>query len=635
MVGTRKTTVVSYKDASDSESDAYGRNNSADLKKRKKKRSKRTHNERTTFVDVTLANSKTLPWTVLPLDIVYEIFRWLEPLDLLQLARSTRALRNHLMSKASSNLWKASRLNVIGGTPECPEYLSEPAFARLLFAEECFMRCCSKCLHSSFSTGSYITRKFPEIEDPSLITELLPSACGYRFYVPAIYEMATVIEDYENLILARTPGAKEAFESFKTAEKAKMAVIAKDLIVYNRWHNGRRDLVNARSQELRAKRAEVFTAKLLAEGYDSRDIRSAFWAFTSAPELLEDESGWIAIRSRAVKAVFNRKKERIERERKTLLNRRRTVAINLLMEHPVNINIKGDVFSPSLQEVASTFEPIAFIVDREGDDDVIGEDFEGALEGVEEWVEGWRTKKQIEILQIMVSAGAAAIADPSTEQDFARLKLATTMFLCTTSNRAFHPTSGGLMCSTLLGQRHIRQCRSKGFIWNTACLKYNTDSEEMIRQLVVAVGRDPETTTADQMDDLNARFYCQGCPKWDKLARSWRNCAAHFEDHPLATFQGWLVVPPVDTAKIICLEISNMADDSNRFKCSHNHLDYVSAAHFRRHCLSIHSREFKLEEILVDPLIPPQPISLDGETSEPLPPSSNNIIKRSRRRRRK
>ncbi|KAG8873834.1 hypothetical protein FRB98_008766, partial [Tulasnella sp. 332] len=52
------------------------------------------------------------------------------------------------------------------------------------------------------------------------------------------------------------------------------------------------------------------------------------------------------------------------------------------------------------------------------------------------------------------------------------------------------------------------------------CLSYNTDAVEMVRQLVVPVRHDPEATTAAEMDAHDARFYCQDCPKWDKLASS-------------------------------------------------------------------------------------------------------------------
>ncbi|KAG9008193.1 hypothetical protein FRB93_006761 [Tulasnella sp. JGI-2019a] len=658
MAGTRKTAVISYKELSDSESDTFKHRHPTDLKRRKRKKNKKLHVKNVAPTEGTLTKSITPPWAVFPLDIIHEIFRWLQPIDLLQLARSTRTLRNHLMSKVSLSLWKSSRRNVLGGAPECPEYMSEPAFAQLLFSDECFvcgkktnwmfwevkMRCCNECFSG---------RKFPEIDNTSLVKELLPGISGggsrRRYYIPAIYEIATAIEDHENRTLARVPGAEEAFEEFKMMQKNKVTAMLKDVPVYERWKTTHENLVRARDQELRAKREGVFTTKLLAEGHDPLDIHSAFYAFDTREELTED--GWNAIRRDVAKFVARRKNDRLEWARKSLVNDRRAVAVTVLTAHPIKANIGANAFSPSLREVASGFEPIRLVVDREDNDEVTAEDFDGVLEGVEEWVDEWRIKKRMDLLEIMVSAGAAAIADPPTEQDFSRLKLATTMFSCKTplGLRRCEQAGGGLMCFTLLGRhswrcRTFRRCRSSGFPWYTECLRYSKKAEEMIRQLVVAAGLDPETTTADEMDGLNARFYCQGCPKWDGLPRSWRNCAAHFQEHPFATFQGWVVVPPVDKIKIIRREIHNMADAGCRLKCSlHHHEGYESASSFQRHlrffCRSHpESGELNFEDVLFDPLVPPQPISLDGRTSESMPPPvppSNEISKSSHRRRRR
>lgn len=43
------------------------------------------------------------------------------------------------MSKESKWCWKISRLNIVG-LPECPDNLSEPAFADLAFSECCNVR---------------------------------------------------------------------------------------------------------------------------------------------------------------------------------------------------------------------------------------------------------------------------------------------------------------------------------------------------------------------------------------------------------------------------------------------------------------------------------------------------------------
>ncbi|KAJ7150392.1 hypothetical protein C8R46DRAFT_1124874 [Mycena filopes] len=72
----------------------------------------------------------------LPLDILFEVFGHLPPLDLLHLARTTQALRNILMHKSSISIWKSS-LRQIPGLPERPQEMSEPAWANLIYSQHC------------------------------------------------------------------------------------------------------------------------------------------------------------------------------------------------------------------------------------------------------------------------------------------------------------------------------------------------------------------------------------------------------------------------------------------------------------------------------------------------------------------
>ncbi|KAL5490579.1 hypothetical protein ACEPAI_5412 [Sanghuangporus weigelae] len=67
----------------------------------------------------------------MPADVFHEIARNLSPEDILNLARSTKSWPKLLMSRDSKPVWRAARENV--GLPECPEDLSEPQYADLVF----------------------------------------------------------------------------------------------------------------------------------------------------------------------------------------------------------------------------------------------------------------------------------------------------------------------------------------------------------------------------------------------------------------------------------------------------------------------------------------------------------------------
>ena len=67
---------------------------------------------------------------------IAQIAAHLTPLDLLHLARSTKAFNRLLMSRESKPIWRAAR-NSVRDLPDCPPDLSEPEYARLLFETEC------------------------------------------------------------------------------------------------------------------------------------------------------------------------------------------------------------------------------------------------------------------------------------------------------------------------------------------------------------------------------------------------------------------------------------------------------------------------------------------------------------------
>ncbi|KAJ4476547.1 hypothetical protein C8R41DRAFT_773579 [Lentinula lateritia] len=72
----------------------------------------------------------------IPLDVILEIFCYLEPRDLLRLARTSRDLRHILMSRTSESIWRATRENV-EGLPPCPDDLNEPQYAHIFFEPFC------------------------------------------------------------------------------------------------------------------------------------------------------------------------------------------------------------------------------------------------------------------------------------------------------------------------------------------------------------------------------------------------------------------------------------------------------------------------------------------------------------------
>ena len=61
-----------------------------------------------------------------------QIFAFMHPRDLLNLARTTKPFRNLLMMETARPMWKAA-MRRVEDLPPCPPYMSEPKYINLLF----------------------------------------------------------------------------------------------------------------------------------------------------------------------------------------------------------------------------------------------------------------------------------------------------------------------------------------------------------------------------------------------------------------------------------------------------------------------------------------------------------------------
>lgn len=65
----------------------------------------------------------------------------LQPLDLLQLTRTCRAVRKLFLTRGfASHAWAEARANV-PDLPDCPPDLTEAQYASLMFETVCYVRC--------------------------------------------------------------------------------------------------------------------------------------------------------------------------------------------------------------------------------------------------------------------------------------------------------------------------------------------------------------------------------------------------------------------------------------------------------------------------------------------------------------
>ncbi|KAJ3770832.1 hypothetical protein FB446DRAFT_691664 [Lentinula raphanica] len=537
--------------------------NDDDLPKRKKKRTKKTPSTKSTAASNTdvpfsePSKRQRMPEQFrkvrgklglleklakdMPLDVILEIFCYLEPRDLLRLARTTKDLRGILMSRSSENIWRIARGNV-EGLPPCPVDLNEPQYANLLFESYCHvcmrsgrcdnilwnfrMRSCQKCLHTFQMAGGHL--------DPHPLNqhrvEIIPQECvrlGSSHRKCHYYIRHTEIEqrykaEYDAI---ETQEDRDAWISRKKDERL---AIKKNNQLCADWV--KKSLQN-RANELAAlrkdRKAAILSrlgeigwrdeAETIIRGSPHDDDPFSNLKSVRQPKNLTDH-GWRSIRDELVKFLSDAKDERLAQERKALLSHRVTLARDTYNA----IRSKSDLREPFPTNGDILCNQIfrTLIWDTPEDVDLTVDLFESRLlEHLPEILAEWRAAIDQQLVAIMQkSRPTATISD---------LHLATTIFDCTRCHRP----------PLYYSQLFYHQCCQDRSIspfddlvnnlpvncdgpWSPVSLSFSNTQSNRAKTLVEACSLDPSTATLQDMYDTNPLFECAPCFKrnlhdWD------------------------------------------------------------------------------------------------------------------------
>ncbi|TFY58823.1 hypothetical protein EVJ58_g6183 [Rhodofomes roseus] len=271
-----------------------------------------------------------------PLDIIHEIFGYLDSIDLLNLARTNKQLRDFLMSrKKTKAMWRVARQNLnIEGLPDCPIYMSEPAYANITFGHYCHKclrlglhevvwefsaRYCAECLKShevawpEMYTDIYFTRVLGDRSQFKWTHYLVCySPDGTRKLYPCSAREKLVRE-----ITERTED-EDAMDAYLVDTRDLVETIQSQAREYHDWY-----------KSTLSKRLQNIVAKLREEGWgadlnkmseeDFAPLRS-YPNVTILKPLTNDE--WHDIRGHIIAGLEQYREARIRRERPAILRAR-------------------------------------------------------------------------------------------------------------------------------------------------------------------------------------------------------------------------------------------------------------------------------------------------------------------------
>ncbi|KAJ3877255.1 hypothetical protein F5051DRAFT_10401 [Lentinula edodes] len=478
-----------------------------------------------------------------PLDIMFEIFCYLEPNDLINLARTTRDLRGILMSKSSELIWRTARSN-LDGLPPLPKDLSEPQYADLLFCTHCYKggceppfwsfrtRCCRACAVQTFPQLYSLKRTQPrDYRDANILPREVISP------ITRIGRKSTTVRHIGHLALAQRLRAEydalskeEDIDIWIALKMEEQEAVREHGRLCQEWYV---TMLENRQEELLEERKQMIFKKLEEIG-----LREEVEIMINSPQshlfLRHDsvnqskqltEQAWRKIEPDLVKVLSDHRQRRIVEETKVSARQR-----YVLLEKVYNSFTSGadlrDPF-PLVGDILNHqfFEDLIWDTPRET---ILTKEFFSSqlAQFLPTFIQHWRPAKILELVSIMEKN----IPGFKTSD----LYLATTVFDCERCRRKLHfPEMFYHECC--LEPRLSRNSRIRVYIqffdhddpkgpWNSSQLLFDKPASETMKAIVEVCNLDPKTTTTQDLYAANPLAECSTCDQ----SNHWRNSGRLF-----------------------------------------------------------------------------------------------------------
>ncbi|KAI5900815.1 uncharacterized protein SCHCODRAFT_02608854 [Schizophyllum commune H4-8] len=271
----------------------------------------------------------------MPLDILYEIFGYLHPLDLLHVSRATKALRAILLSRSATSVWKRS-FSSVEDAPSIPDDISIPHLSSLMFESacqfclsrttnvdwECRARVCKKCVDKYYLTER---EKFEFMCNSKLIygsiRSVLPDPITFgdggsrtktiRF---ARSTFDRYVAEYTHLV--KTNADATAIEAWRKNKKEYLDMITEHAAECRVWQLTQEQSREDELDQLRLQRREVIAEHLSNEGWADE---LALQGVTILEDHVEGrkaqrltERGWLKIKDQMIAFMEHWKHARIQ-----------------------------------------------------------------------------------------------------------------------------------------------------------------------------------------------------------------------------------------------------------------------------------------------------------------------------------
>ncbi|KAI0691590.1 hypothetical protein C8Q76DRAFT_803131 [Earliella scabrosa] len=482
----------------------------------------------------------------MPVDILFEIFSNLAPKDLLALARTTKPLRQLLLDRRSTTVWKAARERTFPGSPECPADASEPFWANLLFGDtfcetcgaknirrvffELRRRICAACIKKHGIKPSQFEKSFPDYDKSVL--ELIPFGVGgggartRHYWREDVLAMGEQLSQLRDGIDRQDPGAALAMQHFKEAQMSRVEARFEDAA---RCYEAVR-AKDKRVEDLKKARLDEIHSRFIELGHEECDVK---WvcrklALKAAPLT---EKAWQVIRKQLEPVMPMRKEIRIEAAHRHVREPRRKIIDRLYNRHYFFIKPLDICTIPELRQVYG-FPDFLAVVNSDDTRDVGPEDFTEAMKKLPPTIKEWQAHVEATMVAMIPqfdpnSERTDPFGTPRIAPEPASLELA--VFVTSCSHEEHMPEGevwvrrrerGFYINDVPIGRREVfsHLLHDSDLSGKPPCepafdrVRFSAVGSAAAALLLKLLGLDEKTTTVLEMDQkADAWFVCETC----------------------------------------------------------------------------------------------------------------------------
>ncbi|KAA1466986.1 hypothetical protein DENSPDRAFT_831934 [Dentipellis sp. KUC8613] len=538
---------------------------------------------------------------MMPLDILFEIFALLSPVELVKLMQTCKPIRAVLLSRKSLWAWKAARKNnPLREAPDPPSDISEPLWANLLFnGALCFncggkgawridfmlrMRLCKKCLKAGLVNASNFKKKCPDLLP--VVLDLVPctnmSANGETqsdyYWIEDLQKMDAEVRELES-------SRPESVEAFFEERRSYVDVVSKSALTLEKQVS----LVAHGSPWARYEAIKAHYEDL-GYGYELQAHRFQYHPLVLSTALLTDE-GFANIRKTLDPILSQIRKERVHDNRRyAIISRYRDYKKSLLPIQQVYLAQNGNDIARF-----SCFQPL---LERDAALDVSEvewiEAFHTMPDQLSRFIEARRDryasllpkgaygpKRPMKFITLDSPAAELARARVELMSKFAGpLELAIATFV--------QPRNGG---QTAYIARDFCNSWFAHSDWH-----FDDRSSRIVARMVRLLGLNPCETTAIEMDRLDRYFSCTTCHEQEHEKQkkaggmltieglNWRTMLWHLS----CTHQD--ISPPISLVNLPLLSRREIPD-------------YARGSWFCNHCMNDEAQAGTHREVAVNHLV--------------------------------